>query len=330
MRRMDMNGRSKILSIGEMEPRVEEALAQDFDLYSTRTQALDLILAAHANDITGLITRGRAPTDAGLIAALPRLQLIANYGVGYDFVDCAAASARGVVVTNTPDVLNDEMADFTVGLLLATIRQLPQADAYLRAGRWEQQGAFPLTASLRDRKIGIAGLGRIGQVIAKRLEAFDRPIAYYARTPRPGLAYEYYANLEALAEAVDTLIVVLPGGAATRHAVSEAVLKKLGPNGLLINVARGSVADEGALIAALQNGTILGAGLDVFAHEPRVPQALREMKNVVLTPHIGTGTHHTRRLMGNLVIDNVRSWFAGHGPLTPVPETPWQKTAHVA
>ncbi len=325
-----MTGRSKILSIGDMEPRVEEALTQDFDIYSTHRQKLEEILAVHASEISGIITRGRAPTDAKLIATLPKLQLIANYGVGYDSVDCAAAASRGVVVTNTPDVLNDEMADFTVGLLLATIRQLPQVDTYLRAGRWEQQGAFPLTASLRDRKIGIAGLGRIGQVIAKRLQAFERPIAYYSRNPRPGLPYEYHSTLEALAEAVDTLIVVLPGGPATRHAVNEVVLKKLGPNGLLINVARGSVADEDALIAALQNGTILGAGLDVFAYEPRVPQALREMQNVVLTSHVGTGTHHTRGLMGNLVVDNVRSWYASKGPLTPVPETPWEKKQNVA
>lgn len=320
-----MSAKPKILSIGEMEPRVEEALAGDFEILSTRTHKLQALLAAHAQEIAGLITRGRAPTDATLLAALPQLQIVANYGVGYDSVDCAAAAVQGVVVTNTPDVLNDEMADFTVGLLLATIRQLPQADAYLRAGRWAQQGPFPLTASLRDRKIGIAGLGRIGQVTAKRLEAFGRPIAYYNRSPRPGLAYEYFSSLEALAEAVDTLIVVLPGGAATRHAVNEAVLKKLGPNGLLINVARGSVVDEDALIAALQNGAILGAGLDVFAQEPLVPQALRDLPNLVLTPHMGTGTHHTRRLMGNLVIDNVRSWFAGAGPLTPVPETPWKK-----
>lgn len=327
---MSKTGPGKILSIGGMEPRVEEELARDFEILSTRARTLEEILAAHAPDITGLVTRGRVPADSRLIAALPSLQLIANYGVGYDTVDCAAAAARGVVVTNTPDVLNDEMADFTVGLTLATIRQIPQADAYLRAGLWERKGAFPLTASLRDRKIGIAGLGRIGQVIAKRLEAFGRPIAYYARTRRPGLPYDYYSSLEDLAEAVDTLIVVLPGGGATRHAVNEAVLRKLGPNGLLINVARGSVADEEALIDALRNGTILGAGLDVFADEPRVPQALREMQNVVLVPHIGTGTHHTRRLMGNLVIDNVRSWFAGKGPLTPVPETPWEKNANVA
>lgn len=325
-----MSARPKILSIGNMEPRVEDELARDFEIFSTNKQSLEEIMPAHAAEITGLITRGRMLTDARLIAELPRLQLIANYGVGYDSIDCAAAASRGVVVTNTPDVLNDEMADFTVGLMLATIREIPQSDAYLRAGNWERSGAFPLTASLRDRKIGIAGLGRIGQVIARRLQAFERPIAYYARTPRDGLPYEYHSSLEALAEAVDVLIVVLPGGSATHHAVNGQVLKKLGPNGILVNVARGSVADEEALIAALRDGTILGAGLDVFAHEPSVPQALREMKNVVLTPHVGTGTHHTRRLMGNLVIDNVRAWFAGKGPLTPVSETPWEVGANVA
>nr|WP_295739143.1 2-hydroxyacid dehydrogenase [uncultured Acidocella sp.] len=317
-----MSARSKILSIGGMERRVEEALARDFEVFSSHDESLASLVAAHGKEIEAIVTWGREKTDAALIAALPKLRLISNYGVGYDSVDAHAAAARGVIVTHTPDVLNDEVADFTVALLLATIRQLPQADAYVRGGQWAS-ARFPLSASLRDRSIGIAGLGRIGLTIAKRLDGFGRPIAYHTRTPREGLAYEYHPTLEGLAAAVDTLILVMPGGASTHHAVNAKVLEALGPRGILINVARGSVVDQEALIAALRSRTILSAGLDVFEGEPNVPQALREMTHIVLAPHIGSATEMTRRLMAELVIDNVRSWFAGEGPLTPVPETPW-------
>ena len=317
-----MSARSKILSIGGMERRVEEALARDFEVFSSNDESLASLVAAHGKEIEAIVTWGREKTDAALIAALPKLRLISNYGVGYDSVDAHAAAARGVIVTHTPDVLNDEVADFTVALLLATIRQLPQADAYVRGGQWAS-ARFPLSASLRDRSIGIAGLGRIGLTIAKRLDGFGRPIAYHTRTPREGLAYEYHPTLEGLAAAVDTLILVMPGGVSTHHAVNAKVLEALGPRGILINVARGSVVDQEALIAALRSRTILSAGLDVFEGEPNVPQALREMTHIVLAPHIGSATEMTRRLMAELVIDNVRSWFAGEGPLTPVPETPW-------
>jgi lactate dehydrogenase-like 2-hydroxyacid dehydrogenase len=236
-------------------------------------------------------------------------------------VDVSAAARHGVVVTNTPDVLNDEMADFTVGLMLATIRRFPQADRFVRTGQWES-GAFPLGASLRGRKIGIAGMGRIGKVIAKRLEGFDVPVSVFMRRPQPDLRYPYHATLKSLAEAVDVLIVVLPGGAATKNIIDAEILEALGPNGILINVARGSVVDEEALIEALQTGKIFAAGVDVFSREPHVPEALKQMENVVLLPHIGTSTHHTRGLMAQLVIDNVISWFDGKGPLTPVAETP--------
>lgn len=305
-----------------MERRVEEALARDFEVFSSHDESLASLVAAHGKEIEAIVTWGREKTDAALIAALPKLRLISNYGVGYDSVDAHAAAARGVIVTHTPDVLNDEVADFTVALLLATIRQLPQADAYVRGGQWAS-ARFPLSASLRDRSIGIAGLGRIGLTIAKRLDGFGRPIAYHTRTPREGLAYEYHPTLEGLAAAVDTLILVMPGGVSTHHAVNAKVLEALGPRGILINVARGSVVDQEALIAALRSRTILSAGLDVFEGEPNVPQALREMTHIVLAPHIGSATEMTRRLMAELVIDNVRSWFAGEGPLTPVPETPW-------
>jgi lactate dehydrogenase-like 2-hydroxyacid dehydrogenase len=318
-----MNKPVKILTIGNMEKRIDQAFADRFEVYRDDDAAgLDHVIAAHGGEIAAVVTRGRMRTDAALIARLPKLELIANYGVGYDSVDVAAAAAHGVVVTNTPDVLNDEMADFTVGLLLATIRRLPQADRHVRAGHWGRGENFPLSASLRGRSIGIAGMGRIGKVIARRLAGFDVPISIYGRRPQPDLSYPFYQNLRELAQAVDILIVVLPGGPQTSKVVDAEVLEALGPNGILINVARGTVVDEAALIEALQSGKILAAGIDVFEKEPSVPQALVQMDQVVLLPHIGTATHHTRGLMAQLVIDNMRSWFDGKGPLTPVAETP--------
>ncbi|MGC9270696.1 2-hydroxyacid dehydrogenase [Acidiphilium sp.] len=312
-----MTERATILSLGSIMPSVDTALDKTFIVWRGLGGVLDEIINVHAPMIRALVTRGAMPVDTALIDRLPCLELIANFGVGYDSVDVAAAAARGIVVTNTPDVLNDEMGDFTIGLLLATIRRLPQADRYLRAGQWAQ-GAFPLGASLRGRRIGIAGMGRIGRVVAHRLSGFDVPVAYYARNRNSDLPYRHYRDLCALAGDVDILIVVLPGGAATHHAVDAAVLAALGRDGVLINVARGSVVDEVALIDALSAGRILAAGLDVFAAEPLVPATLIGMDNVVLLPHIGTATHHTRGLMGELLLRNVMSWFEGIGPVTPI------------
>ena len=320
-----MGGRIKILSIGDMDPRVDTALAARFEVVRDDSPGFDKVTAENGHEFPALITRGQVPTTAALMDRLPKLELIGHFGVGYDSVDVEAAARRGVVVINTPDVLNDEMGDFTIGLLLATIRRIPQADRYIRDHKWPNEN-FPLGDSLRNRRIGIAGMGRIGKTIARRLAGFDLPIATYVRRPRPDLAgYQLHETMLELAQAVDTLIVVLPGGAATRHAVDAAVLRALGPNGVLINVARGSVVDEQALIGALRDGTILAAGLDVFADEPHVPDELKRMDQVVLQPHIGTATLHTRGLMGRLVVDNVNAWFDGKGALTPVPETPQQK-----
>lgn len=318
-----MTDRIKILSLGKMGPQIDGILAERFDVFRDDVLDLEAVLEAHGPDIQAIVTRGGA--TAAVMARLPKLELIANFGVGYDGVDVQAAARAGVVVTNTPNVLNDEMADFTVGLLLATIRGLPQADRHVRAGLWGKGENFPLGPSLRGRHIGIAGMGRIGRVIARRLEGFDVPVSCFVRRKQPDLNYPTYDSLLELAKAVDTLIVVLPGGAGTHHIVDAEILKALGPNGILINVARGSVVDEDALIAALQSGTILSAGLDVFAQEPQVPEALRQMEHIVLLPHIGTATHHTRGLMGDLVVENVMSWFDGKGPVTPVAETPVPK-----
>ncbi|UCI07781.1 2-hydroxyacid dehydrogenase [Mesorhizobium sp. B1-1-8] len=260
--------------------------------------------------------------DAAFIDALPNLEIIANFGVGYDSVDARHAAARGVMVTNTPDVLTEEVADTTIGLLINTVRELYAAETWLRDGSWVKKGNYSLSRlTLRGRSVGIFGMGRIGLAVARRLEAFGLPIAYHNRRKIEGLAYEYHATLKGLAEAVDTLISVAPGGASTEKAVNAEILSALGPNGVFVNIGRGSTVDEQALAAALANGTIAAAGLDVFADEPNVPQALLDAPNTSLLPHVGSASEHTRRAMADLCVDNLISWFTDRRPLTPVPET---------
>lgn len=260
--------------------------------------------------------------DGAFFDRMPKIEIVANYGVGYDTIDTAACAARGIVATNTPDVLNDEVADTTMALLLATIRRIPQADRFVRSGAWTER-PFPLTATLIGRMVGIVGFGRIGQTIAKRLSAFAvRGICYHARNPRPGAPYPYYANLIDMARDCDVLIVITPGGATTRHLVGRDVLEALGPGGCLVNVARGTVVDEAALLDCLKTGKLGMAGLDVFEHEPKVPEGFFALDNVVLAPHVGSATHHTRDAMGMLVVENLIAWKEGRAPLTPVPETP--------
>ena len=251
---------------------------------------------------------------------LPNLEIVASFGVGYDNVDVVAASRRGIVVTNTPGVLDDEVADLTIGLLIATLRQIPQADRFLRDGQWVGR-SFPLSPTLRGRRIGIVGLGRIGKAVARRLDGFDVEIAYHGRSRQPGVAYAYYPTAVELAAASDVLIVLAPGGAGTRRLIDAAVIAALGSNGVLINVSRGSLVDEAALIAALRSGALLAAGLDVYEDEPRVAQALIELPNTVLLPHIASGSVATRTAMGKLVADNLIAWFETGTPLTPVGNT---------
>jgi lactate dehydrogenase-like 2-hydroxyacid dehydrogenase len=264
--------------------------------------------------------------DAAFIDALPNLEIIAGFGVGYDAIDARHAGTRGVMVTNTPDVLSEEVADTALGLLLNTVREFAKAEKWLRDGNWVARGGYRLTpGTLRGRTVGIFGLGRIGLAIARRLEAFGLPIAYHNRRPVEGVGYTYYPTLLALAGAVDTLISVAPGGAATEKAVNAEVLKALGPDGVFVNVGRGSTVDEAALAAALADRTIFAAGLDVFADEPRVPQALLDAENACLLPHVGSASVATRRAMADLCADNLVAWFGEGRALTPVPET-----AHVA
>lgn len=260
--------------------------------------------------------------NATLIDGLPKLEIIALFGVGYDMVSAAYAGTRHVMVTNTPDVLTEEVADTAVGLLINTIRELPRAETWLRTGRWARDGVYRLSPlTLRDRSIGIHGLGRIGLAIARRLEAFGLPVAYHNRRPVPGVGYRYYPTLLELAAAVDTLISVVPGGPATEKVVNAAVLAALGTNGVFVNIGRGNTVDEPALAKALSNGTIAAAGLDVYADEPNVPQALLDAPNATLLPHVGSASAATRRAMADLVVDNLAAWFATGRPLTPVPET---------
>lgn len=312
-----------VLLPGAMMPLIEHRLEAAATVHRLPAEGWAAFLETCGPRIGAVATGafGR-PVDRPMVDMLPNLELIANFGVGYDTVDVTAAAERGVVVTNTPEVLDEEVADLALGLLLSTLRELPQADRYLREGGWKA-GPYRLTrGSLRGRTVGLLGMGRIGQAIARRLQAFDVALAYHARR-KADVPYRHYETLVGLAAAVDTLIVIVPGGASTRHIVDAEVLRALGPDGVLVNVARGSVVDEAALVSALRAGTIMAAGLDVFEHEPNVPAALIAMDNVVLLPHVGSASVRTREAMGQLVVDNVLAWLNGAPPLTPVPETPW-------
>lgn len=261
--------------------------------------------------------------DGPFLSQFPNLKQISSFGVGYDQIDAKWAGEHGIIVTNTPDVLNEEVADTALGLLLCTLREFPQADRYVRAGKWPK-APYPLTkATLQGRTVGMVGMGRIGRAIAKRLEAFNAKVVYHSRNPQSGVGYKHYPKLLDMARDVDTLMIIVPGGASTKNMINAEVLKALGPQGVVVNMARGSVIDEPALIEALKSKTIYSAGLDVFANEPQVPQELLDMDHVVLFPHVGSASEATRAAMDRLVADNILAWADGKPPLTPVPETPY-------
>ncbi|MBM6576528.1 2-hydroxyacid dehydrogenase [Microvirga sp. SRT01] len=314
--------RPAILMPRPMLPGVIAALEDRFELHRLWERPdEDAYLAEIGRRIRGMAVSTLAGRiDESWFDRLPALEVVANFGVGYDNVDVKAAAARGIVVTNTPGVLDEEVADLTLGLLLATVRRIPQADRYLRAGRWTD-APFPLSPTLRGRRVGILGLGAIGKAVARRLEAFGTTVAYHGRSRQEDVAYDYHGSPVALAAACDVLIILVPGGSKTRHLVDGDVLRALGPNGILINVARGSVVDQQALIAALRDGTILSAGLDVFENEPHVPPELSANPDVVLLPHIGSASQATRAAMGGLVVDNLVAWFETGRAITPVAET---------
>jgi lactate dehydrogenase-like 2-hydroxyacid dehydrogenase len=317
----DAMDKPTVLVLTPVPQLVQESCDRYFDAVKLAVGGdRDAVLAEHGPRIRGIVVSGRS-VDGALMDRLPALEIVSSFGVGYDNVDARHAASRGVVVTNTPDVLTEEVADTALALLLATVRQIPQAERYLRAGRWRER-AFPLTeATLRDRSLGILGLGRIGKAIARRCEAFGLPISYHGRRPQEDVPYRYYDSLVGLARAVDTLMVIAPGGPETYHIVNAEVLEALGPRGILINVGRGTVVDEQALIHALQNKVIFSAGLDVFENEPHVPEALIAMEHIVLLPHVGSASVYTRRAMAQLVVDNIVNWFDKGEALTPVTET---------
>ncbi len=316
-----------VLLIGPEKPVIANGLNSTFNVVKLPDAgAREKFFSDAAPRIRGVAVAATSERiDGPFMSRFPRLEIVSSFGVGYDHIDAAWAGGHGITVTNTPDVLTEEVADTALGLLLCTVREFPQAERYLRAGKWPQ-GEYPLSkASLRDRTVGLVGMGRIGQAIARRLEAMRVSVVYHARRPVSGIAYRHYASLMDMARDVEVLLVITPGGAQTQNLINAEVLAALGRRGILINMARGSVVDEPALIRALQQGTILSAGLDVYAREPHVPAELIAMENVVLFPHLGSASVTTRQRMDQLVVDNLLAWAAGKPPLTPVPEAPWRR-----
>lgn len=312
--------RPAVLTVAKLPPFYMEPLAAAFEVHERLHETDPAAFARIAPTIRAITGGGESQVPRALMEKLPALEMISIMGVGYDKVDVPAAIERGIPVTHTPDVLNDEVADLAIGLMLSVARKIPQADRYVRDGSWAAKGAMPLARKMSGARLGIVGLGRIGNAIAKRAQAFGMDISYTTRTERKDSPYRYVPNVKDLAAQVDFLVLITPGGEGTRKLVNAEVLQALGSKGYLVNVARGSVVDEQALVTALQRGVIAGAGLDVFENEPNVPQALREMDNVVLTPHMASATKETRQAMADLALNNLKAHFAGQPLLSPVPE----------
>ncbi len=309
------NETHNVMLVSQVMPYMAQALNEQYVVHEkdhiTDPGALQRIRA--------IVGGGDSKVEAKLMALLPHLEMISVVGVGYDGVDVKAALERGIRISHTPNVLNDDVADLALAHLLNVARRLPQADRFVRNSDWVD-GPYPLSRKLSGSRLGLVGMGRIGQAIAKRALAFDMSISYTARSPRAEVPYTFHATPEALAANVDFLVVITPGGPGTRHLINAAVLKALGPKGYLVNVARGSVVDEVALVEALQKKQIAGAGLDVFADEPRVSAELRNLQNVVLTPHVGSATFETRKAMSDLALANLRAHFQGEPLVSPIPE----------
>ena len=308
-----------VLVVAKLPPFLMDALRATFTVHDRLHETDAAAFEAIAPRIRAIAGSGESRVGAALMDRLPALQIISVMGVGYDGIDVAGAKARNVVVTHTPGVLNDDVADLAIGLMLATARAIPQSDRHVRAGLWPS-GPMPLARKVSGARLGLVGMGRIGQAIAQRANAFAMSVAYTARSAKAELSYRYLPSARALAAESDFLVVITPGGTGTRKLIDAEVLAALGADGILVNVARGSVVDETALIDALQRGVIAGAGLDVFESEPNVPQALRDLNNVVLTPHIGSATGATRRAMADLAFANLHALFNGRPLPSPVPE----------
>ncbi|MBW5416140.1 2-hydroxyacid dehydrogenase [Pseudomonas sp. MAG002Y] len=307
-----------LLLIGPLLPALQQQIESMYAVYKLwEVEDKNTFFKSHGDSIQGIVTSGIHGCKGEVIRALSNLKVIVSFGVGYDAIDIATARDRGVAVSNTPGVLDDCVADTAFALLIDVARGISAADRFVRNGRWLKE-KFPLGRKLGGKTCGIVGLGNIGKAIAKRVSAFDMNVAYYGRHQQADVPYRYEPDLKALASQSDFLVLAVPGGNATHHLISTDVLQALGKDGFLINIARGSVVDEAALVSALQQGVIAGAGLDVFAHEPEVPQPLLEMDNVVLTPHLGSGTHETRQAMADLVLENLNLYFTSGKLKTPV------------
>lgn len=309
----------QILRVGPVNPAVADILATEFN---TRVLPADSeqqdFLAHHGEEVRVAVCSGKIGVDSELMRKLPNLEAIINFGVGFDATDVAQAQSRGIPISNTPDVLTECVADTALGLYLNTLRRFSAAERFVRAGTWDEGENFPLAVRASGKRVGVLGLGRIGQAIATRLEGFGCDLHYYSRSAKPESNYRYHSSVLELASACDVLVVAVAGGPNTAGLVDAEVLKALGPQGFIINIARGSVIDEDALIHALQQGVIAGAGLDVFAQEPHVPQALKDCGNAVLLPHLGSGTVETRADMTQLTIANLRAYLADCTLVTPI------------
>jgi lactate dehydrogenase-like 2-hydroxyacid dehydrogenase len=309
---------AKVLQVGALPPSLAEALAAKFDTVVLPAERRAGFLAEHAASVKAIVDAGEVPIDAELLGALPNLGAIIHHGDGYDMIDVDAAQRLGIGVSNTPDVLTDTVADTAVALMLMTLRRFGAAERYVRDGRWPVEGPYPLTRDVTGARVGILGLGRIGSAIADRLAAFKCDIAYHNRHERADAGYRYASSPLQLAQTVDVLVVATSSGRNAPPLVGRDVLQALGPDGYLINIARGSVVDEDALIDLLSQGRLAGAGLDVFAHEPHVPQQLRQMDNVVVLPHVGSATGPTRAAMVDLVLRNLQQYLTNAELVSPV------------
>jgi len=309
----------RLLNVGRLPAALLARLDEAFALTTLAEQADPAAhLAERGGEVEALVTSAAVGADAALVAALPNLKVISSFGVGLDKIAVAEAQARGIAVGYTPDVLNDCVADTAFGLLIDAARSFSAADRFVRRGAWPR-GAFPLTRKVSGARLGLVGMGRIGRTIAQRSTGFEMAVRYHARRPVADVPWEYEASLIELARWADFLVVITAGGAGTRHLIDASVLDALGPEGFLINVARGSVVDEAALVAALQDRRIGGAGLDVFENEPQVPPPLMALDNVVLLPHVASATRETRQAMADRVFDNLQSFFAEGRLLSAAP-----------
>lgn len=311
--------KEKIIMLGQLQPQFEKKLAEEFDVVFLRDQSEPKdYLREHGALFTGLVTNAGIGVNADIVDQLPNLKVVSSLGVGFDQLDPTALQPRHIHVGYTPDVLNDCVADTAMGLLLDCSRQFSAADRFVRSGKWPQ-GPYPLQRQLTGKRLGIFGLGRIGMAIAERASAFKMPIAYHNRKPRPDCDLTYMDNLEALAQWCDYLIIAVTGGAQTEGLVDAKILDALGEKGYLINISRGAVVDEIALLEALQDQRIAGAGLDVYVNEPHVPEGFMGLDNVVLLPHVGSATYETRQAMADLVLQNLHHFYQNGQVKTPVP-----------